>query len=299
MKFRYFVFTIGLSLFIFGESTRYSFAGEMEADIPVVRELDLLPEAPLAIVGENKADTIPTREPLALASAVGDDEFLRLERNLFQARRDVSRLEDMYEELRVKYNTLVQVTQKLAEENLLPADPSPPVSEKEAFVAMLEDPLIKQYLGSRYADVYLDLTTVREPAPAKEEILEEQEAIKARQEKLKEIIALLKGTSDEIEMLRPIPEQPEKPVDERGLSQANELLFEAQKLYYRGRYREGLRKVESSLHIQQTGLGYALKGSFLFVVEDFNGAEEAWERALEINPDLEDVRDALRRLRRR
>ncbi len=69
----------------------------------------------------------------------------------------------------------------------------------------------------------------------------------------------------------------------------------AQKLFYERRYAEALNVLQASLQKKQTATAYALGGSIYFVNGEIESAVQAWENALQINPNLEDVRQLIAR----
>lgn len=75
-------------------------------------------------------------------------------------------------------------------------------------------------------------------------------------------------------------------------------LFTAQKLFYKKRYTEALRTVQRSLAKQETAVGYSIEGSLYFVLGDIDAAVASWNRALELDPNMDDVREALYRYAR-
>lgn len=64
----------------------------------------------------------------------------------------------------------------------------------------------------------------------------------------------------------------------------------AQRLFYARKYEEALRTLKASLQKKRTATAYALGGSIYYVNGDIDAAVHAWENALEINPNLEDVK---------
>lgn len=69
----------------------------------------------------------------------------------------------------------------------------------------------------------------------------------------------------------------------------NKLLFyyqKSQKSFYQGQYNESLRYVDSSLFIMRTSDALALKGSILYYLKNYQGAEEYWNEAKKINPQF-------------
>lgn len=75
-------------------------------------------------------------------------------------------------------------------------------------------------------------------------------------------------------------------------------LFTAQKLFYKKRYIEALKAVQRSLSKQETAIGYSIEGSLYFVLGDIDAAVSSWNRALELDPNMDDVREALYRYAR-
>ena len=75
-------------------------------------------------------------------------------------------------------------------------------------------------------------------------------------------------------------------------------LFAAQKLFYKKRYNEALKMVQRSLAKQETAIGYSIEGSLYFVLGDIESAISSWNRALELDPNMDDVREALYRYTR-
>lgn len=75
-------------------------------------------------------------------------------------------------------------------------------------------------------------------------------------------------------------------------------LFTAQKLFYKKRYTEALKTVQRSLAKQETAVGYSIEGSLYFVLGDIDAAVASWNRALELDPNMDDVREALYRYAR-
>jgi tetratricopeptide (TPR) repeat protein len=74
-------------------------------------------------------------------------------------------------------------------------------------------------------------------------------------------------------------------------------MLKAQKLFYKKRYSEALKAVNRSLSLQETASAYALMGSVFYAMDDLPGAVESWEKALELDPGMYEVRDALSRYR--
>jgi tetratricopeptide (TPR) repeat protein len=72
------------------------------------------------------------------------------------------------------------------------------------------------------------------------------------------------------------------------------LLAEANRLVIIKRFSEALSKVEKILEMDPKNAdAYSAKGSILYLMKDFDGAEQSWTRALELNPSLQQVRTAI------
>jgi len=69
----------------------------------------------------------------------------------------------------------------------------------------------------------------------------------------------------------------------------------AQKLFYERKYEEALRILRASLDKKPTATAYALGGSIYYVNGDIDAAVNAWQNALEINPNLNQVRKLVTR----
>lgn len=69
----------------------------------------------------------------------------------------------------------------------------------------------------------------------------------------------------------------------------------AQKMFYERRYEEALRVLQDSLAKKKTATAYALGGSIYYVNGEIEEAVNAWENALQINPNLDQVRQLVMR----
>ncbi len=76
-------------------------------------------------------------------------------------------------------------------------------------------------------------------------------------------------------------------------------IYKSQKLYYEKKYREALFAVQTSIRKQPTALGYALQGSLYYTLGDMASAVASWQMALDINPDMPDVKLMLNKYRSR
>ncbi len=69
----------------------------------------------------------------------------------------------------------------------------------------------------------------------------------------------------------------------------------AQKLFYEKHFEQALKVLQASLEKKKTATAYSLGGSIYFVSGEVNEAVKAWENALKIDPDLEEVRELVGR----
>lgn len=64
----------------------------------------------------------------------------------------------------------------------------------------------------------------------------------------------------------------------------------AQALFYQRKYDAALKVLQASLQKKQTAAAYALGGSIYFVNGEIDEAVRAWQNALAINPNLDDIK---------
>lgn len=69
----------------------------------------------------------------------------------------------------------------------------------------------------------------------------------------------------------------------------------AQKLFYQQEYEAALKTLQASLQKKPTATAYALGGSIYYYNGDIDAAIHAWENALKIRPDLDEVRQLVLR----
>ena len=69
----------------------------------------------------------------------------------------------------------------------------------------------------------------------------------------------------------------------------------AQKLFYEKHFSQALKVLQASLEKKKTATAYSLGGSIYFVSGEIDEAVRAWENALKIDPDLEQVRELVGR----
>lgn len=72
------------------------------------------------------------------------------------------------------------------------------------------------------------------------------------------------------------------------------LTSEANNLLLQKRYSEALGKVDKILSLDpKNANAFAARGSILYLMKDYEHAEQAWIKALELDPSLESVRSSL------
>ena len=67
----------------------------------------------------------------------------------------------------------------------------------------------------------------------------------------------------------------------------------AQSHFYRGEYSEALQVIQESIKKKPTASAYALGGSIYYVNKELEKAIEAWEIALQINPNMTEIKSIL------
>jgi len=72
-------------------------------------------------------------------------------------------------------------------------------------------------------------------------------------------------------------------------------IYKSQKLFYEKKYKDALYEVRKSLKKKETAIGRALEGSIYFTLGDIDSAIMSWKKAIELNPDMDDVREILRK----
>lgn len=75
-------------------------------------------------------------------------------------------------------------------------------------------------------------------------------------------------------------------------------LNRAQSYFYEGDYQQALLEVKKSIQKKPTASAYALGGSIFYVNGEIDKAISAWETALKLNPDMTDVQNILRQVKR-
>jgi tetratricopeptide (TPR) repeat protein len=81
---------------------------------------------------------------------------------------------------------------------------------------------------------------------------------------------------------------------QQAFNAARSLLVEANRLVLGQRFSEALARVEKVIELDpRNAEALAAKGSILFLMRDFEGAQVSWTRSLELNPSQAHVREAL------
>lgn len=79
-----------------------------------------------------------------------------------------------------------------------------------------------------------------------------------------------------------------------AFEQSRRLMDETNRMLLNKRYSEALMSVEKILQLDpKNAEAHAAKGSVLYLMKDYEGAETAWTRALELNPSFDSVRESL------
>jgi tetratricopeptide (TPR) repeat protein len=92
--------------------------------------------------------------------------------------------------------------------------------------------------------------------------------------------------------------KPEKPPAPDTLNiRVMEALTQAQKAFYQKDYEKAIKLAENSLTVQETPEAYALLGSIHYVNKHRKKAIKNWNRALDMNPNMESVKKILAKLK--
>jgi hypothetical protein len=92
--------------------------------------------------------------------------------------------------------------------------------------------------------------------------------------------------------------KPQKPASPDTLNiRVMEALTLAQKAFYKKDYEKAIKLAENSLTVQETPEAYALLGSIHYVNKHRKKAIKNWNRALDMNPNMESVKKILAKLK--
>ena len=67
----------------------------------------------------------------------------------------------------------------------------------------------------------------------------------------------------------------------------------SRRLYYKKKYGLALNEIQESLKVSETAAAYALQGTLYLALDDTTSAVASWKKALEINPNMKEVKDIL------
>lgn len=132
-------------------------------------------------------------------------------------------------------------------------------------------------------------TRVRETRDPLREAIDSLEAQKQQEE----LSARLQQMVDSLEQKKVEPPRDRttgKTVPQEALSH----IYQAQRFFYSKNYRASLKEIDRSLEQGETPLAFALKGSAHITLGEKTEALQAWQRALELDPTMTDVQNAMR-----
>ena len=79
-----------------------------------------------------------------------------------------------------------------------------------------------------------------------------------------------------------------------AFEQSRRLMEETNRMLLNKRFSEALISVEKVLQLDpKNAEAHAAKGSVLYLMKDYDGANSSWTRALELNPSFDTVRESL------
>lgn len=86
--------------------------------------------------------------------------------------------------------------------------------------------------------------------------------------------------------------------DDADYNKSVSLFHEGQKLFSRRRYLDAMDKVNNAIQLTPNlAMAYALKGSIYYMLKQDVDAKKSWEKALELDPGMDDVRAHLFKLK--
>jgi len=78
---------------------------------------------------------------------------------------------------------------------------------------------------------------------------------------------------------------------------ASKHLFNAQSLFYKNQYSESISEVDKAIAVSpELAIAHALKGSIYYQLDQKESAKESWQKALELDSEMTEVRQSLERL---
>ncbi len=278
MKYHSYNLIIGLSIILLCSVNGSGFGEEFLSTSTVTADSDMKIDK---TTESSNAVNIPKDDLSALRERLGklEDEsaaYAEMNERFENLQEEYKKLEGKYEELLNKESS----SSIKKEKNI--SNKKKKSKKKKGMI--LSDPAIKEYLDEYYVDVELDV------GKAEEKTGKTINGIQEDQEK--------KPADDIVDYVNKSIEENPSPEFGENMHQALKELHKAQKSYYAGRYGYALKKVSSSLSYQETAFGYALEGSILFTMGETNSAIDAWETALELDPGMYEVRDAIYRYKR-
>ncbi|MFH1416430.1 MAG: tetratricopeptide repeat protein [Elusimicrobiota bacterium] len=183
---------------------------------------------------------------------------------------------------------------KASREKTAKDEPAPGSKAVASDSKVLNDNAVKEFLNEYYVDVEMAVEDIKEEPKKEEEPLEdriEPEKQESGKEKSEEVVKYVDKNLEEKKL------SGEEKYEE-DMQCAMKELHKAQKLFYAKRYDAALKRVGKSLASHETALAYALEGSILITMGDRDSAIEAWKTALELDPELDEVEEALDKYKR-
>ncbi|HTX18126.1 MAG TPA: tetratricopeptide repeat protein [Bacteroidota bacterium] len=140
----------------------------------------------------------------------------------------------------------------------------------------------------------------KEEEQAEETPRERREAAKATEEMLKpkeDLTSDIRDIVDTSKARRKALRQGSYTKEDADYNRALFSLQEAQRLFSERRYTEALAEINKSIDAAPNmALAYAVRGSVYFMLRQFAEAKVSWEKALELDPSMDNVRAILYRM---
>ncbi|NQY41894.1 MAG: tetratricopeptide repeat protein [Legionellales bacterium] len=105
------------------------------------------------------------------------------------------------------------------------------------------------------------------------------------------------ASDENIAFLMDLPQQKQIDKLKKNIYASQKLLMDAQALFYKKDYNKALATIDNAIDAAADNpLAHALRGSILFKLQKTQDAVFSWQRALELDPTLTDIKATLKKL---
>ncbi len=107
----------------------------------------------------------------------------------------------------------------------------------------------------------------------------------------------INASDENIAFLMDLPQQKQTDKLKKNIYTSMKLVMDAQALFYKKDYAKAQTNIEQAIELAPDNPhAYALQGSILFKLQKNQDAIHSWQRALELDPSLTEVRTTLKKL---